>query len=93
MTVVVPGSTTLDSWMGTDHGIYPWDNTLVMGKFDGVGVLGGLWMVFLWGPVRGGTGTGKKKRLVTFIRVVFRWTLAFSNIPKTSPFFMLHVIY
>ena len=22
-------------WMGTDHGIYPWDNTLVMRKFDG----------------------------------------------------------
>ena len=44
------GSVTLDSWMGTDHGIYPWDITLVMGKFDGGVVLGGLWMVFLWDP-------------------------------------------
>ena len=29
------GSTALDSWMGTDHGIFPWDITLVMRKFDG----------------------------------------------------------
>ena len=30
-----PGSVVLDSWMGTVHGICPWDNTLVMRKFDG----------------------------------------------------------
>jgi hypothetical protein len=35
----------MDSWMGTDYGIYPW----VDGKFDGNTFLGRLWMVFLWG--------------------------------------------
>ncbi len=73
------GSVTLDSWMGTTHGICPWDSTLVMRKFDGGCVLGGLWMVFdisvfLWDPCRGGTGTGKRHRLSTYIRVVFHWT-------------------
>ena len=47
------GSSALDSWMGTDHGICLWDNALVMRKFDGVVVLGRLWMVFSWG-VEGG---------------------------------------
>ena len=44
-------------WTGFVDGDCPWDlslgHSLVMGKFDGVGVLGGLWMVFLWGPCRG----------------------------------------
>jgi hypothetical protein len=29
------GSTALDSWMGTDYGIYPWVGKLVMGNLVG----------------------------------------------------------
>ena len=53
----------LISWICT------WDSALVMMKFDGGVVLGGLWMVFLWVPCRGGTGVGKRKRQDTFSRV------------------------
>jgi hypothetical protein len=31
----------VDGPWGPAHGIYPWDSALVMGKFDGVGVLCG----------------------------------------------------
>ena len=37
-------------WMGTDHGIYPWDNTLVMRKFDG-GSFGWVVTGFSLGPL------------------------------------------
>ena len=33
---------------GLAYGIYPWDSTLVMGKFDGETFLGGL-LIFSWG--------------------------------------------
>ena len=51
--------------------------------------LGGLWMVFLWGPCRGGTGLGKRKHQDTYSRVVSLDDTRF----QTSPFFMLYVIY
>ncbi len=54
------GSAELDSWMGTDRGICPWVITLVMRKYDGVVVLGGLWMVFLWDPCRWGDRDGEE---------------------------------
>ena len=40
------GSTALDSWMKTDHGIYP-SVSVGDGKFDGDVFLGRLRMVFL----------------------------------------------
>ena len=61
-----------------------------VGKFDGGGDLGGLWMVFLWVPCRGMTGEGKRKRQVTFRRVVCSFD---DTCFQTVPFFMLYVIY
>ena len=62
-----------------------------MRKFDGVGVLGGLWMVFLWVPCRGGTGVGKRQHQVTYITEGrFRWTTC---VVKQSHFlcYMLYI--
>ena len=82
------GSVALDSWMGTAHGICPWDNSLEMRKFDGGGIWGGLWMVFLWGPFEGGDGEETTSGHVQQGR--FRWT---TRVCQTAPFFMLYVIY
>ena len=75
------GSTALDSRMGTVHGICPWGIALVMSKFDGGGVLGGLWMGFLWGPCRRGTGAEKRQHQGTYIRVIFAGRHTLSNSP------------
>ena len=81
--------------MGTVHGICPWVIVLVMGKFDGGGVLGELWMVFLWDPClprvdKGPTGSGKRKHQVKYSRVVFRWT---TRVFKQTHFLMLYIMY
>ena len=50
---------------GFVDGDCPWD--LSLGQLTGTeeiswgGLLGGLWMVFLWGPCRRGTGSGKSQ--------------------------------
>ncbi len=78
----VQGSTVLDSWMGTDHGICPWDNSLVMRKFDGVVVLGRLWMVFSWG---GGTGKEEPSGQVLLSRFWRR-----HSVPNITIFYVIH---
>ena len=81
------GSDTLDSRIGTVHGFYPWGSALVMGKFNGGSVLGGLWMVFLWDPCRGGTGTGKSQCVQ---QGRFHWT---TSVGKQTHFlcYMLYI--
>ena len=48
------GSTALDSWMGTDHGICPWVIALLMRKFDGGTFWVGCGWFFFWVLVGGG---------------------------------------
>ncbi len=78
----------LDSWMGTDHGICPWVSALVMRKFDGWGIWGGLWMVFLWDPFEGGDREETTPGHVQQGR--FHWT---TRVCQVVPISMLNVIY
>ena len=72
---------------GLSMGSVP-DSALVMRKFDGWVIWGGLWMVFLWVPFEGGDGEETTTGHVQEGR--FRWT---TRVCQTAPFFMLTVIY
>ena len=66
-------SVALDSWMGTDPGICPWDSALVMRKFYG----GTFWVGCGWfslGLLSGGDGDGEETTPVHVHQGRFRWT-------------------
>ena len=62
-----------------------------MGKFDGMVILGGLWMFFLWGPSRGGDGGGEEKSSTGYVQ---KGRLSLDDTRfQTDPFFVLYIIY
>ena len=84
------GSITLDSWMGTDHGICPWDITLVMGIFDGWTFWVGCgW--FFFGSL-GKDGDGEEKTTGH----VYQGRFSLDNVSRcfqTSTFFLCYILY
>ena len=66
---------------GSDHGIYPWGNALVMGMFDRGAFWVGCEWVFLGALVGGGLGWGRGNTRARSVGSFFAGRHSFSNRP------------